>query len=819
MKLEMITMRTKKRTSKTHHPCPKCGSSDALVYYETGPYCFSCGHKFFTSKQQEEEIEQVKTPDTYRGISSKTLDFFGVVFTKDSSYWPYGETWNERSHEGKRFSYHKEEGQEFKPFGIDKFGQGSAKAITICESAIDAASVYEMAGNFPVVGCRSASSAKSEIAPHLKYFNSFEKIYLCFDNDDPGREACAKVAALFDSKKVFIVELSRHKDANDYLVNGDVKEFKNVWWAAKKHLPKGILSGQDVPGILSKEDAKAIASYPFSKMEDMTYGIRSKELILVTALEKMGKLLDLRTKLPTPTGWTTVGDLKVGDELISSRGTACKVIYITPEHVRPTFKLTFSDKTTVVAGDNHRWTVRNLNNKVFVTDTISMYNEGLVHKGSKAKFMVPMMEPLELEEKKLPIDPFILGVWLADGNSHNSYITLSQKKLDKISNYTKEYCEKEKDKGDCYRVRVSELTSSALKENNLYKNKHIPSIYLRSSLKQRTSLFKGLCFDGWTTQVNGKQENEFYSSNETLFNQVVELARSLGYLVTCSSRKGRYKNKDGDFVNCKQAFKFRYRMVKWKAIRSIKPIEPVPAKCLTVDHPDHLFACGEGWNLTHNTEFFRAIEYHLLKTTNHNIGIIHLEEGVKRAIQGFVSYELGKPVHLPTANVSTDMQIETYKQLDPDGVRISYYPHFGTDDPDIILQVIRYLVTGLDCKFIFLDHLTMLVTGAEGDDERKKLDYLATQLAMLTRELDFTLFLISHVNDEGQTRGSRLIGKTCDLRINISRDKVNPNEVVRNTTKVVISDNRFSGMTGPCDDLYFDRETGKLGEAQSAAPF
>lgn len=207
------------------------------------------------------------------------------------------------------------------------------------------------------------------------------------------------------------------------------------------------------------------------------------------------------------------------------------------------------------------------------------------------------------------------------------------------------------------------------------------------------------------------------------------------------------------------------------------------------------------------TEVMRAIEYHLLKTTDHNLGIIHLEESEKRSIQGLISYELQTPCHLPTSSASKEDQVKAYKTLTKRDGRVSYYTHFGSDDPDTILDTIRYLVTVCHCKFIFLDHITMLVTGFEEDDERKKLDYISTRLAMLTRELDFTLFLVSHVNDAGKTRGSRNISKIADLIVHLDRDieSFDPNE--RNTTTLLVKGNRFGGTTGPAGRLMFSSDT------------
>jgi twinkle protein len=215
------------------------------------------------------------------------------------------------------------------------------------------------------------------------------------------------------------------------------------------------------------------------------------------------------------------------------------------------------------------------------------------------------------------------------------------------------------------------------------------------------------------------------------------------------------------------------------------------------------------------TEVLRAIEHHLLKTTLYNIGIIHLEENERRTIQGLASYELSVPVHLPDSNVSKSDVMGAYSQLaGGDCNRVYLYSSFGSNDPDTILDRIRYLVTACNCKFIFLDHMTRLVSSNLEDDLRRTLDYLATTFAIMCKELDFTLFLVCHVNDEGQPRDSRMIAKECNLHVYFSRDKENADAAARNTVSVMVRDNRFSGSTGPAGELTFDPKTFKLTEKE-----
>lgn len=529
----------KKKTVQWLHneACPACGSSDANAVYDDGhSFCFSCNThvnsyvssydsslginttKVYSYNKYSKEYNNTHMEYTsHRGITKETMEAYGVSAKVGSTGTvlafsiPFGSSTQIRELRGNTKEAITTIGNsdDIKLFGQDVFSAGSAKAITITEGAYDALSAYQMLGSkYPAVSVRSSATARRDCERARAYLNSFDQIYICFDGDEPGQRAAKEVSSLFDVNKVFHVQLTKHKDANDYLQAGDIKEFTNVWWNSKKFMPKGIVSDyKSIQEILEKESAKATASYPFPTLDAMAYGIRLGELILFTALEKVGK-----------------------------------------------------------------------------------------------------------------------------------------------------------------------------------------------------------------------------------------------------------------------------------------------------------------------TEVLRAIEYHLLKTTEENVGIIHLEEEEKRSVQGLASYELGVPCHLPDSGSSISDQFDAYQRITRRDGRLHFYTHFGSDDPNSILDIIRYLVGVCHCKYIFLDHITMLVTGFEDEDERKKLDYISTRLAMMTRELDFTLFLVSHVNDNGQTRGSRNIAKVADLIVHLDRDIESATPDERNTTKLTCRGNRFAGTTGPAGYLNFDPKSYKISEAPIEPP-
>lgn len=208
------------------------------------------------------------------------------------------------------------------------------------------------------------------------------------------------------------------------------------------------------------------------------------------------------------------------------------------------------------------------------------------------------------------------------------------------------------------------------------------------------------------------------------------------------------------------------------------------------------------------TEFMRAVEHHVLKSTDTNIGIIHLEEPKARAIKGLVGYELGRPVHMPSDDpVDKEIIKQTFRTLTKRDERVHIYSHFGSDDIDAILGIIQFLAGPCECKFIFLDHISIVVSGTDTDDERKSLDYFSTRLKMLAESHGITLVCVSHVNDDNKTRGSRNISKVADLHVFLDRNPEAEDEYERNTTQLLVRKNRFGAQTGPADKLHFSLDT------------
>ncbi len=212
------------------------------------------------------------------------------------------------------------------------------------------------------------------------------------------------------------------------------------------------------------------------------------------------------------------------------------------------------------------------------------------------------------------------------------------------------------------------------------------------------------------------------------------------------------------------------------------------------------------------TEVMHAIEHQLLTETEDPIGAIFIEEPKRRHLQAIAGIHLARPAHLPDSGVSDDEVIRAVQDVVRVDERLHIYSHFGSDDPEVILDTIRFLVSARGCRYILLDHITMVVSGLGGKDERTTLDYLSTRLEMMVKELNFALIIVSHVNDDGLTRGSRNISKIADIRIDLYRDITHSDPILRRITRMVVSKNRFCGRTGPAGELLFNPVTYTLTE-------
>lgn len=360
---------------------------------------------------------------------------------------------------------------------------------------------------------------------------------------------------------------------------------------------------------------------------------------------KSGKALSLDTPIPTPTGYTTMGKLRVGDKVLDENGQPCNVTFVTPiMYNHKCYNVTFNDGEVITADADHNWYIdRYHKDKWHVETTQEILDKGYFNMrkdGYVENYVcVPMAKPLEFTSNStLPIDPYTLGLWLGDGSKKGAYMTFNGDDCNElIEKIPYPYRLKKYDDENAYEVNLCGTTkepsefSKLLKANNLKNNKHIPEVYFTASVNERLALLQGLMdTDGCihTNKNNGSIGIEIQQVNENIANGICRLLDSL--CIKYYARKkiptlnGKLCNEvtrisfNGDKQLPVFRLKRKYDLLpetkgkkNVKYITNIEEVKSVPVKCITVDSPNHLYLCGKN-TVTHNTSLLGALSLYEL---------------------------------------------------------------------------------------------------------------------------------------------------------------------------------------------------------------
>lgn len=226
----------------------------------------------------------------------------------------------------------------------------------------------------------------------------------------------------------------------------------------------------------------------------------------------------------------------------------------------------------------------------------------------------------------------------------------------------------------------------------------------------------------------------------------------------------------------------------------------------------------------------RALEHHLIHA-GENLGLMHLEEDVVRTSLGVVGYELGRRLDVSMGDVKPDELEVAFRRVMRSGVYL--YDHFGSTDVDNLVSKVRYFARAGGCRYVVLDHLSIVVSGLDVADERKAIDLAMTRLRTLVQETGIGLILVVHLRRRdgkaaenggeislSDIRGSQAVAQLSDVVIALERDQQAEGQD-RNFSTLRVLKNRTTGMTGPACRLFFDPETGRYLEysiTQEQAP-
>ena len=414
--------------------------------------------------------------------------------------------------------------------------------------------------------------------------------------------------------------------------------------------------------LWQKAFIEALYSFKMSKTLFATKKVvdRFKRALLLIA-RKNTKALDLDTRVPTPDGDRTIRDIQPGDFVFGADGMPTKVIGVSEIFKNRTcYEITFEDGEKIICDEFHKWTVQtkeSRSRKRYIPKTnrksrcthaidenanITLQTFEMVDdfkrtradgKGTEYKYRVPIPKPVFYPEKQLPVHPYILGLWLGDGDKNDNRIAVSKDDLPTLCEEIKR-CGVEitsvKLFGGKYEVRFGKIISyhnhdmrTAFRKIGVWKNKHIPKEYLEASIEQRMELLKGLMDTDGT--VSKKGQCVFVQKSKIMIDGFSALLSSLGIKHTISFHDDI---RCGDKMCCaynvqfwvdKTMSCFRYKRkhdrlkehlaprMAYKSIVNIRKVEPRDTKCLMVENEKGLFLCGERNTVTHNSELCSAL--------------------------------------------------------------------------------------------------------------------------------------------------------------------------------------------------------------------
>lgn len=285
------------------------------------------------------------------------------------------------------------------------------------------------------------------------------------------------------------------------------------------------------------------------------------------------KGLALDTPIPTPGGWTTMGEIQVGDEVFGADGVPSRVTVKSGVHHRPCYRVEFLDGSAVVCDNVHLWTVittkrQRQAKQTLSTDDLADLVSSHAAEGRTRSVWVQAADSCELPESELPVPPYLLGAWLGDGDNRAGILTVGAEDIDDLLVAIKsvwptdvlvrrektayrvtptrdatrcryghddwDYRDLPRSKRRCRRESehvgapaTNTGLTALLRAEGLLHNKHIPPAYLRASREQRVELLRGLLdTDGWWNKT--RRRAGFTTTDDALARDVLELLRTLG---------------------------------------------------------------------------------------------------------------------------------------------------------------------------------------------------------------------------------------------------------------------------------------------------
>ncbi|RSM84620.1 replicative DNA helicase [Kibdelosporangium aridum] len=557
----------------------------------------------------------------------------------------------------------------------------------------------------------------------------------------------------------------------------------------------------EIDAIASRGGSSLGVPTGFADFDELTNGLHPGQMIIVAARPGVGKALALDTPLPTPTGWTTMGAVKVGEQLIDATGKPTTVVAATDVmHNRPCYEVEFSDGTVVTADAEHQWLTdtrasrRDRRHAPAIRTTRELASSvRCATADERANHSVSNTRPLDLPERELLLSPYVLGAWLGDGHSASARFTTADPEIichiegEGIDAFPRGNMLYQLCRADDYAPvpaptcpdcgkpstglrRCQEChdhhgtVPAILRTLGVFNNKHIPAEYLRSSVAQRRALLAGLLDTDGTVTASGSAQ--VTSTNRRLAEDTHELIISLGYRCRISTKRVKGRTADAStsytltFTTQDRVFWLERKHLLHKELLTgrpqrrpvryivdVRPVASVPVRCVEVDNPDHLYLASRSMIPTHNSTL--GLDWARSASIKHGMSsvIFSLEMSKTEIVMRMLSAEAKIRLADMRGGRMTD---DDWTRLARRMSEISEAPLFVDDSPNMTMMEIRAKARRLkqrnDLKLIVLDYMQLMTSGKRVESRQQEVSEFSRSLKLLAKELEVPVVAMSQLN-------------------------------------------------------------------------
>ncbi len=645
-----------------------------------------------------------------------------------------------------------------------------------------------------------------------------------------------QVDDVVDQAQAEVYKITDRRTAEDYAPLSDIMN--------------GVLD--EIEAIGNREAGLYGVPTGFADLDDLTNGLHAGQMIIVAARPAMGKALALDTSLATPAGWTTMGEVRVGDELYDAHGRPTLVVAATDVmHDRPCYEVTFSDGSVIVADAEHQWLTesraarkskwaaeRNYNrahNQLIhesVVTTEQIARTVRVAADKRANHAVLNAAPLVGVDSDLAVHPYVLGAWLGDGHSASARITCE---TPEIPMYLESCGIEVRHHGKMlYSLHLRDdpapvgSVQGQLRQLGVLNDKHIPQRYLRASEPARRELLAGL-MDTDGTVVRGVGSCQFAVTSKRLADDVYELVVSLGYKCGRTTKRVAGRNEDTstcyilNFSTTDDVFRLHRKHVLHKEerpastarigrryITSVVEVASVPVRCVQVDNDEHLYLAGHSMIPTHNSTL--ALDLCRAASIQNNMTSVFFSLEMTRSeiTMRLLSAEAKVPLnHIRNGNMNEDDWDKLAKKMG----EVSSAPMFIDDSPNMTMMEIRAKARRLkqrhDLRLIVIDYMQLMSSGKKVESRQLEVSEFSRQIKLLAKELSVPIIALSQLNRGPEQRGDKRpmmsdlresgsLEQDADMVILLHRDDVYEKESTRpGEADLIVAKHR----NGPTRDL------------------